>query len=198
MEDKSSSPRPLCWALFSGFISICRPCKMMDSRLYIQVAYTRQTQQHWVTVTFTVDMRLNVFLLSFVDMCGQHFCLGEYECIKRKSLQLLVLPIVERHCLHTLSPHLFENVLHFKNQTFSSLSSLNGTHFPSVSRFIWSCGWRSKPNTPKWKSHCWSVSPPRASLFLFTQKASFFLCGAGGLWEYQGTGVPWGKFPCSL
>lgn len=102
----------------------------------IKIQERRQTRQYWVTVTFTIDMQFNVFLLSFMHMRGQHFYLGEYEYIKRKSLQLLVLPIVERHCLHTLSLHLFENVLHFKNQTFSSLSSLNSTHFPAVSRLF--------------------------------------------------------------
>lgn len=48
------------------------------------------------------------------------------------------------------------------------------------------------------KSHCRSVSPSPTSLFLFTKKASFFLCAARGLWDYQGTCVLWGKFPCSL
>lgn len=70
--------------------------------------------------------------------------------------------------------------------------------FPPRCRIYLKLCLKVKTYTPKWKSHCWSVSPPCSSLFPFTKEASFFLCITGGLWDYQGTPVPWGKFPCSL
>lgn len=157
-----------------------------------------------------IDTILMNLILSSIGIYVQQFHRQGCEYIQKKWLLcLLVLVIVKRRT------RTFRLCLKMYYSFFFSQSSLNITYsfqavwgveiqghldfdFPLGVAFIWNSVWRSKPNTPKRRSHCWSVSPPCASLFLFTKKASFFLCAAAGLWDYQSTPVPWGKFPCFL
>lgn len=161
--------------------------------------------------------RLMDFLLSRMgyrcSVCGQHFCLRENEFIKRNNCSCwccrLWRGFTHTLCLICLKMYYTFRIRFFSQSFFYIMYSFRASigveiqghldfWFPLRCCIYLKLCLKVKTTYTQTKSHCWSASPLRASLFLFTKKASFFLCAAVGLWNYQGTPVPWGKFPCSL
>lgn len=138
------------------------------------------------------------FLLLFLGIYGQHFCPQEYEYIKRKRLQLLVLPIVERGIARTLCLSVCLKMHYTLRIRFFFPSHLWTSHItPRFRIYLKLClKVRTKYiQTRKPLLICFSTS---CLPIPFHQESIFLSLCCRGLWDYQGTPVPWGKFPCSL